>query len=177
MLIAPRPRSSLSMRFYPVMLRIFLFITIWFILSKGEMSGGLPFAIPCILTACMLAMQLRRAEPFDFHLGLLLVHLPFFLYKSTMSGLDVMRRALHPAMPIAPVLVEFHFSLPPGNPRIFLADIITLLPGTISADMDDEKILIHALDPKMALQSELRHLEKKVARLYRLGDLPKTGTK
>ncbi|MDH3349489.1 MAG: Na+/H+ antiporter subunit E [Desulfobulbaceae bacterium] len=168
MVNTPRPKSALLSLLYPVMLRIFFFTMIWLSLSKGEFYGGLPFAVPAILIACWLGMNLRGPEAKDIHLGVLLLHLPFFFYKSTMSGLDVMRRALHPQLPIDPVLVEFYFSLPKGNPRVFLADIITLLPGTISVDMDEEKIIVHALDPHMARQSDLRRLERKVAGLYRI---------
>ena len=177
MVDTPRRKLALFTLFYPVMLRVFFFSMIWLSLSRGEVKGGLPFAVPAILIGCWLGMKLRGPEGKDIHLGVLLMHLPFFFYKSTMSGLDVMRRALHPRLPIDPVLVEFRFSLPKGNPRVFLADIITLLPGTISVDLDEEKIIIHALDPQMVRQSELRRLEQKVAGLYRIDTLNIKGMK
>ena len=151
---------------YPVAVRVVFFTGIWLVLTGDDFIASLPFGIPCLAMACWLSMKLRGPQGRDIQIGPLFFYFPYFLYKSVVSGIDVMGRVIDPRLPIDPGFVEFRLSLPKGNPRVFLADIITLLPGTISADLDGEKIIIHALDKSMASQAEIRGLEIKVARLF-----------
>jgi multicomponent Na+:H+ antiporter subunit E len=50
--------------------------------------------------------------------------------------------------------------------RVFFVDGISLLPGTLSADLRDGVLLVHALDTKDAVSASLRRLEERVADLF-----------
>lgn len=53
--------------------------------------------------------------------------MPYLLWRSLYGGVDVARRALHPALPIAPRLFDHHWRLPPGLPRVVMANTVSLL--------------------------------------------------
>ena len=148
------------------MVRLFYFTGIWIILGEGEFVGP-AFAVPTILAACWFSMILAGSE-YVLWPHKVLFYLPLFLLKSFQGGVDVMRRALNPRMPLAPTLFEYPLTLPPGTPRVFFANIITLLPGTVSVDFRGDQLLIHVLNRHGLQTPELRALEKIVAELYRL---------
>jgi multicomponent Na+:H+ antiporter subunit E len=68
-------------------------------------------------------------------------------------------------LPIDPHLVRYRVALPPGPGRTLLAGVVSLLPGTLTADVADGATLtVHAItaDPQRAV----RALEVRIAALY-----------
>ena len=53
------------------------------------------------------------------------------------GGVYVAWRAFDPRMPITPELIEYPLRLPPGLPRVILVNMVSLLPGTLSAELGD----------------------------------------
>lgn len=94
--------------------------------------------------------------------------MPFFLWRSLNGGVDVARRALQPRLPISPGLFDHRWRLPPGLPRVFMANTVSLLPGTLSAELEDDRLRVHVLDHTAAFASELTLIEARVARLVGL---------
>jgi multicomponent Na+:H+ antiporter subunit E len=91
---------------------------------------------------------------------------PFFLGTSALGGVDVARRALDPRQAIAPELVEYRLRLPLGAPRSVFTATVSLLPGTLSAELEDDRLTIHVLDRRMPVRRTLSLLESHVAALY-----------
>lgn len=58
--------------------------------------------------------------------------------------------------------------LPKGRPRRLFAVAITLLPGTLTARIEDDMLTVHALDLSDATRAELATLEAHIAELYKL---------
>lgn len=58
--------------------------------------------------------------------------------------------------------------MPPGLPRVFMANTVSLLPGTLSVELDEEHLRVHVLDQTGAFASELAMIEVRVARLFGL---------
>jgi multicomponent Na+:H+ antiporter subunit E len=93
---------------------------------------------------------------------------PFFLWRSLYGGVDVARRALHPRLPISPELFDYRWRLPPGLPRVFMANTVSLLPGTLSAELYEEHLRVHVLDQTGTFASDLKVVEARVAGLFGL---------
>jgi multicomponent Na+:H+ antiporter subunit E len=93
---------------------------------------------------------------------------PFFLGASALGGIDVARRALDPRQAIAPELVEYRLRLPSGAPRSVFTATVSLLPGTLSAQLENDRLTIHVLDQGMPVRRTLSRLESRVAALYGL---------
>ena len=83
-----------------------------------------------------------------------------------MGGTDVARRAFQPHMPIAPAVIEYPLRLSPGLPRVFMATIVNLLPGTLSTAFDQNVLKVHVLDSGTGYLAELEAVERSVARMF-----------
>lgn len=68
--------------------------------------------------------------------------LPVFVWECFKANLDVAYRVLHPALPIKPGIVKVKTTLDSDAGLTFLANAITLTPGTLVVDIDkDDRVL------------------------------------
>lgn len=161
------PVSTAWHFWYRLGVRLGFFAFIWLVLCKGD-AGSWWFGIPTIAIACWVSLQLARPELSTLHPGKVLIFIPYFLGKSILSSIDVMRRAFSPKLPIDPGLMVFPLGLPNESARIFLANAVSLLPGTISADLKKETLVVHTLDKNLPVHESIGELEGLIAGLYRV---------
>lgn len=92
----------------------------------------------------------------------------YFLKASLLGGLDVAGRVFARRVDVQPCFAHYRISLPPGPPRTLMVSLVSLLPGTLSADLDagSRRLLVHALAP--AALDTLAGLEQRIATLYGL---------
>jgi multicomponent Na+:H+ antiporter subunit E len=64
---------------------------------------------------------------------------PVFLWELLKANLDVAYRVIHPSLPIRPGIVKLRTSLRSETGLTFLANSITLTPGTLTIDVDREE--------------------------------------
>lgn len=147
--------------------RLVFFCTIWLVLSKADLNSW-PFALPTILIATWSSLRLAGPEGHLLNPVVLLRYLPFFVWKSIASGFDVMVRVLNPSLPIHPGLVHYPLALTHDSARVLLANCITMLPGTISAQLNDDHLLVHTLDTTLPVHAIINRLERKIAGIFRL---------
>jgi len=87
------------------------------------------------------------------------IYLPYFLWCCLKANLDVALRVIHPDVPISPGIVKVRTSLQSEMARTFLANSITLTPGTLTIDIDGQDLYIHwinvALDDPEARSREI----------------------
>ncbi|MFO7900802.1 MAG: Na+/H+ antiporter subunit E [Planctomycetota bacterium] len=72
-----------------------------------------------------------------------LVYLPYFFYWCLKANLDVALRVIHPDVPIRPGIVKVKTSLRTDMAKTFLANSITLTPGTLTVDIDGDDVYVH----------------------------------
>jgi len=79
-----------------------------------------------------------------------LYYVPLFLWECLKANIDVAYRVGHPDLPINPGIVKVKTSLKSDTALTFLANSITLTPGTMSVDIDEENgfLYIHWIDVK-----------------------------
>jgi len=77
-------------------------------------------------------------------------YLPIFLWECFKANIDVAYRVLHPKLPINPGIVKVKTSLRSDTALTFLANSITLTPGTLSVDIDSDNgiLYVHWIDVK-----------------------------
>ena len=63
-------------------------------------------------------------------------------------------------------MVDYSLHLREGTARVFFANIVSLLPGTLSADIRGDTLIVHVLDKNLPMFEQLRRLELAVARLF-----------
>lgn len=77
-------------------------------------------------------------------------YIPVFLWEMLKANIDVAYRVLHPKLLINPGIVKIRTSLKSDTALTFLANSITLTPGTMSVDIDRDNgfLYIHWIDVK-----------------------------
>jgi len=94
------------------------------------------------------------------------LYLPWILYQIILANVDVAKRVLDPKMPIDPGMITFKSVLKTDLSRTTLANSITLTPGTVTIDIDDDTFLIHAIAKEPADDLLEGTMEKKVAHVF-----------
>lgn len=146
-----------------ILLRSSAFLLIWWILTDGAINSwwiGVPAVLLAVVASILLLPPVKFAW-FEF-----LKFVPFFLSRSLQGGADVAWRAFHPSLPIDPALVEYPIRLPPGLPRVFMANTVNLLPGTLSVTLDRSFMKVHVLDSQQDFLAEIEAVEQHVARMF-----------
>lgn len=79
-----------------------------------------------------------------------LYYVPFFIGECLKANIDVAYRVTHPNRPINPGIVKVKTNLKSDTALTFLANSITLTPGTLSVDIDEDKgfLYIHWINVK-----------------------------
>lgn len=139
---------------------------LWWLLTQGE-PGAWLVGVPAILAASWAASSLDPGGRGALSLPGLLRLLPLFAWESLRGGIDVARRTLTPKMRIRPGFTQYRTNLELSSARVFFTNCVCLLPGTLAADLHDDRIEIHMLDSTIDPQAELERLERAVARVYR----------
>ncbi len=120
--------------------------------SIGSVAGGL----------------LASGQPHPWRPHRLLGFAGFFLVESFKGGVDVAWRALRLDLPINPEFHRYRIDLPEGQPRTLMISVISLLPGTLSADLSDdgEELVVHTLMP--GAMASVERLDARIRRLFSL---------
>ena len=149
-----------------ILTRSVLFMTVWWFLADGDVQSWW-LGVPAVLIAIIVSIAML--PPMFIAWVHVLRFLPFFLLRSLLGGMDVAWRAFKPDLPIAPDFIEYPIRLPQGLPRVLMANIVNLLPGTLTAEFRQDVLIIHVLDSRQHFLSELEDVERNVARMF---DIP-----
>ena len=135
---------------------------VWLVLVDGATSswwiGG-----PLVL---VVAVMPRKRPSFSIVWREIFRFIPFFMSRSVSGGIDVAWRALHPKRPLHPALIEYPLMLPPGLPQVVMANVVNLLPGTLTAELKVAALQVHVIDQRTSYFDELTAVEGAVARIF-----------
>lgn len=135
---------------------------LWLLLAGAD---GLGYALAASLVTGLLAAWLAPAGLPAIRLSGLMAFLGFFLSRSVLGGIDVSRRALQPGLPLDPGWLDYPCRLQTAPARNLFLLSMSLMPGTLAADVDKGMVRVHLLDP--AMRDDLPRLERRIARLFR----------
>ncbi len=82
------------------------------------------------------------------------IYIPVFIWKLLLANLDIARRVLSPKIPLNPGIVKVKTELKGDFGKLTLANSITLTPGTLSIDVEDDYIYVHTVDVKGKTEKE-----------------------
>jgi multicomponent Na+:H+ antiporter subunit E len=140
-------------------------------LGLGLISAGVIAIATARLERLPPPIGRSAGRPFDaVHWGRVLLYVPWLAWEVVISALQVARLIVQPRMPIAPRLVRFDARLPHTLARLTLSSSITLTPGTVTLDVEEDEFLVHALTPDSARKLELGQMRNRVAELFRKAD-------
>jgi multicomponent Na+:H+ antiporter subunit E len=136
------------------MITFFVSLILWSLLSFSlDWQHLLIGTLVAVTVALMMGDMFTNKFYKWFHphrYGWLIIYIFVFIWECFKANLDVAYRVLHPKLPINPGIVKVKTILKTETGLTFLANFITLTPGTFSVDIDKDKgyLYIHWIDVK-----------------------------
>ena len=144
---------------------------IWLILSGHYTFDHTLVLATCVLSCGFVVYLVSRLDIVDeegipIHLARhMVLYIPWLLWAIFKANIDVAKRILNPKLPIAPRIVRVSGTQKTDLCRVIFANSITLTPGTVSLDLDEEKIVVHALTEEAADDVQSGDMDHRVTTL------------
>ncbi|MCK5382416.1 MAG: Na+/H+ antiporter subunit E [Gammaproteobacteria bacterium] len=145
-------------------LGLFLF-ALWVLLSGHYTPLMLLFGVLSTLFVVFLA---TRADLIDRETQPILIKLSVLFYwvwlgrEIIKSNIDVTRRILSPGLPISPTVFTVRAGQKTELGRVTYANSITLVPGTVTMDVDKDVFTVHALTREAAADLKRGEMNRRV---------------
>ncbi|MCB1875346.1 MAG: Na+/H+ antiporter subunit E [Chromatiales bacterium] len=124
-----------------------------------------------VLLVAVLAARIERRDPEHHYLSLLVqlgAYWFWLLRKILVANRDVVLAIWRPQRyPISPTEIRLASSQRTPTGRTIFANSITLTPGTVAMEVDDEGIVVHALQTQAAQDLARGEMDRRVSRLER----------
>lgn len=128
----------------------FLLLVFWMLISGDfdlqHLVTGVILAVILTIFWNQLTIQERGATRITWRQLRIFMRYVFFL------GLEIIKAnfivafiVLSPKMPISPGMIVLKVTLKKDLPRVFYANSITMTPGTISVDLEGDRLLVHGM--------------------------------
>lgn len=128
------------------------FFVIWVLLNSkltpDVLLLGLVVAFIVALISCSKCDVFNDIRLSPKAMAYSITYIFVFLLELVKSNFDVALRVISPGLPINPGIVEVKTKLKSKLGRMILANSITLTPGTLTVEMQDERFFIHWIDVK-----------------------------
>ena len=126
--------------------------------------------ISCIIVTFTAHDLLFKRTRFSFRdlteVFRLFAYIPWLIYQIFLANIHVASLVLNPRMPIDPKMIRFKTKLNKDISLTTFANSITLTPGTITADIVDGELYVHALNQKVADDLMSGEMENRVAHVF-----------
>lgn len=145
-------------------LTLFLY-AVWLLLS-GHFTPlllvlGLLSTLLVVLLAFRTDMIDRETQPVLIKPSVLLYWV-WLVREIVKSNIDVSRCILNPAMPISPNVFTVRAGQKTDLGRVTYANSITLVPGTVTMDVDGDVLTVHALTQEAAADLNRGEMNRRV---------------
>lgn len=140
----------------------------WLLLSGHYTPMLITYGVLSCAAIVALGAYLRilDREALPTHLGIQpFLYIPWLLKEVALSNVAVARVILDPALPIQPRILRIDASQQSDIGRVLYANSITLTPGTVTLDVRDGKLLVHALTADSAAGLLSGEMDRRVARV------------
>ncbi len=120
--------------------------------------------VSCLAVAGIVRrMGIVDSEGHPIHLAIrAIVYVPWLLLAILRSNIDVALRILNPRLPVSPTLIRTRASQKTALGKVIYANSITLTPGTVSVDVEDDLVLVHALSRESAEELADGEMDRRV---------------
>lgn len=165
--------ARMARRLVSVLSRLVLFALLWWAMTEGDPTTW-AYAVVVVPAAvatsyALMPHRLRSAGAGRLRRAWAFVRLcGWFLRRSLSGGLDVARRALSRRVDLDPGYVRCPMRLPPGAGQVVVADLMNLMPGSLSVALDQDAqdvdaLVLHVLDVSLPIPATVAELEEQVA--------------
>ena len=151
-------------------------IGLWLALMSGTWwlwSGKTDFLIVVFGVVSVLGTVLLFARMDDkaggspeYRLGIRpVLYLPWILWEIVKANVDVIKAICSPSLNISPRMIRVKATQKTEIGQVVYANSITLTPGTITLDVRNGEMLVHALTKDTAAGLQTGDMDRKVSRL------------
>ncbi len=119
-----------------------------------------------ILCRGLLAGHMETIKISRKQFGRFILYVPYLITQIIKANIDVAERVLDPRLPISPIIIRFKFPLDSHLAQLTMANSITLTPGTLTVDIQDNTFFIHCLAEEHAENIFGWALQEHVIRVY-----------
>ncbi len=151
-----------------LLILFFLTTGLWLALSGHFdpllLSLGLLSAATVTLVSHRMGVIDAEGQPLELMPGLLR-YAPWLAKEIVRACIDVAWRIVQPSLPIQPTIIRVPANQRTVTGRVSFANSITLTPGTISLDVLEKEIEVHALTAESAADLESGEMGKRVEHL------------
>lgn len=102
------------------------------------------------IVSFLIAYLIRNTSAYDFGFNIIVqtikfifMYLPLFIWKLIVANISLAKIVLDPKLPINPGFVKISTGLKGDAGKLILANSITLTPGTLTVDVEEDELLIH----------------------------------
>jgi len=157
-------------RFVGKVLGVFFLVFIVYVVFSGSVStydlitGAIVALATSLITANLVISNPSKLIQIE-RLGWLLIYsVRYFFVDEVRAHLDVMRRILHPKMPINPGIVKVPYEVTSDYAMLTIANSITNTPGTVVVDVSPEEraFYVHWINAVTTEPAEVRKIVSKV---------------
>lgn len=157
------------------MFRLVIWIVVlsllWALLSQGDPASwviGIPFIALGLTMQVFLHSRKLQANRTGVRVSFqgLWQFIYFFCVESIRGGIDVSRRVLSGKPDVNPYFYDYPIRLQQPVARQFFLNTISLLPGTLCVDWNQDTAHVHALDDSTHLLEGVKALEIRTGRLF-----------
>jgi multicomponent Na+:H+ antiporter subunit E len=147
-----------------------LLVASW-LLWSGHFHSPFLLALGALSVAFSIYLTMRMGivdeEGAIVHLGLrpFTSYAPWLIKEIVVSNIEVTQIIIDPEMPIRRNLVEVTASQKTALGRVILANSITLTPGTVSVNVEGDRIIVHALSFEGGEEDLSGEMDERVCRL------------
>ncbi len=149
--------------------RLFITLFIVWLLWSGHYGVLLIiFGVISCLIVLAITLKMKIADPVGqpMHLlGRAFFYWPWILWEIFKANIGVTRIILNPKLPISPNMIQVKASQKTALGKVIYANSITLTPGTVSVDVTDDTITVHALSHDNAEELLTGEMDRRVTKM------------
>lgn len=165
--VVPEPAPPAPPRWRRFLVALLVLAVVWAVLTDFRTDAWV-FGGPAVIAGSVLLALLPASPGWRLSPRGALGFALWFAVQSVRGAVDVAWRAVLPALPLRPGFRHHPLRLPHGAPRVMFVNTITLLPGTLSAEIAGDEVIVHMLDTRADLDADLAALEARIAALFAL---------
>ncbi|GHA17671.1 cation transporter [Arenicella chitinivorans] len=145
-------------------------LAIFWLLLSGIIEPLMLFfgvASVIIVLIALVRMDAVDKEPKAIGTGIpFLRYIPWLIGQITLSSLEVTKMVWGAPEKVSPTLATLDASDVPEDCRALYANSITLTPGTLSVDLEDGDVTVHALRQTSIDELKEGHMKNKIIRIW-----------
>jgi multicomponent Na+:H+ antiporter subunit E len=152
-----------------------LLLAFWLLLSghydplfvgMGVVSAAVVTAVTHPLLAPALGRPLGGLRVLPRRTWRYVVYIGWLVSRIPPAGLQIAYHVLHPRVPIDPGVLRFRTGLQSPTARTILANSITLVPGTMTLEVDEDEFVVHAFIPSAVDDLASATMQNKIADIF-----------